>query len=438
MQGNRWHFARRWARILPVTLVQARLDLMGKPSIVVDEPRIPGARILYVGADPIDSPCALAGLSQVHQIFADMSVQGYQRPILWAYDPQYLPTYTMLPAVMRVYHATENYYSFPNMTDKFMGGLSAMVRQSDMVIAVSDGVAQSFQVAATRAVTVSPNGCDYSFYAAAVPDPEVQELSRQYSRIAIYGGNINDRINLKLLETALERFPDIAFVLIGPAHHSETENKTIWARLQKAPNFHYFGPVSSERLASCYAAADIGLAPYYFRPDLLDNLFPLKIFEMTSTGLPVVSSPFASLRPFAQSTLFLAESEEAFLSALSGLGRKDLTASEQAALRELSQAQDYDARFERVRDLVLAGCQVQASSPVLSAFSLTGGDALTEWLRRVPMAAYVEWEAPSQLFIRWLRKVVKEFAAWSDRVCPPWLNGLIQGALKQIKTLSKR
>lgn len=432
-RSNRWHYASRWAHHLPVVLVQAYDKLLNGQGITIDEPRIPGTRILQVAANPLDAPTFLNGLSQVSQVLADMKRHGYKRPILWAYDPQYLLTYATVPSALRVYHASENYFAFQGLTPKFMAALSSMVNVADLVVAVSDGVAQSFQTVASQSVEVVTNGCEYGFYAGGKPDEELTRLGADFSRIAIYGGNINDRLDFDLIVKLVQSQPETLFAFYGRVARLDTHDEAAWASLANQGNFRHFGAVPAERLPDVYMSAHVGIAPYKQRADLLDNLFPLKIFEMLSAGIPVVSSPFISLQDKKCAALQLAGDSDSFAAALASTDRRKLDDADRQQLAALCRAQDYDQKFEAVRGMVLGRARAKASAPIATLLPVDDADGLQPWLRKITEANALILAPPAEMFRVFLLTVSERFLNKVDATCPAWVRFLTYGLFRVIR-----
>src|SRR3954447_15035795 len=138
LRANRWHYASRWGRSLPVVLVEPSNSRRTLP--VQLDPRIPNMRVLRMNsARGGFAPRGHA--SSVSTLLRYMKEKGHRRPLLWAYNPAFLGAFVTLPAAARVYHATENYYAFDGLPPSFMRPLEAMLEASDLVVAVSAGVA---------------------------------------------------------------------------------------------------------------------------------------------------------------------------------------------------------------------------------------------------------------------------------------------------------
>src|SRR4051794_30714477 len=86
LQANRWHWAKRWSRTLPVVLVQpsqprAPRSLQSRPEL-----RLPNVRVLQVKSQGLRRRESDAEIA-VGQLSADLAQHGFQRPLLWSYNP---------------------------------------------------------------------------------------------------------------------------------------------------------------------------------------------------------------------------------------------------------------------------------------------------------------------------------------------------------------
>jgi len=349
LRANRWHFATRWARLKPVMLVNPVLDR--GPAVSDAEPRIPNCRVLRIHASGATRHPG-ARQTQLDEVLADMKQHRFARPLVWSYNPNLVHVDAGVPAAARVYHATEAYFDMPAMGAVFHDRLRAMVTISDVSIAVSEGVASGLRahVPGAQVVTVT-NGCDYAAYSAGKPDAALRELGVGFDRIAIYGGNINSRLDFSLVERLARQHTRDLFAFYGPVKGLDRATSRMWQRVLALPNVRSNGPVDPDRLPDLYAAADVGVIPYRQDPFLVENGLPLKALEMCATGLPVVSSLMKPLLHLTAGVAVTSSAEE-FLAAYSVTSRARLSPAQLAEMRAVSSANDYDVKFADVLRVV--------------------------------------------------------------------------------------
>lgn len=383
LRSNRWHYATRWARHLPVVLVQPVLTSDFQPSTSYPEPRIPNVRVLHIRAGDSRSGGLTTGPLQARQLYDDMQAHGFKRPIFWTYNPDYVFASELLPAALRVFHATENYFYFSDLSPGFLERIKRLLSISPLVIGVSEGVVAShrpFTPGIAKAIT---NGCDYSFYSQGGHDAALAELAKGWSKIAIYVGNINGRLDFALLDRAASANPGVLFTFFGPVSGiAGTPDLERWNSLIARTNVRYEGPADIERLPALFATAHVGLIPYKSDPILVDNTFPLKAFEMQSTGLPVVSTFMHALQNETGPGLRIAGDVVDFATLVERLDRRGLTPGESAEILIKSKSHDYDAKFEAVLELV-TGYFAKERALTAPALELHGLGSLMEQPQRL-------------------------------------------------------
>ena len=281
LRSNRWNYASRWARHVPVTLVQAVPSLGRSESYAVEESRIENCRILHVRATGWGNRSLQNGLIQAEQVRRDISTNHFSRVMFWLYDPSYFVTWGMLPATVRVVHATENHFMFPvgpilSASDKEvrLRRWICCMRQADATICCSDGVAASCRPHARGRVETVTNGCDRDFYAGAPPDPGVAALRGELDRIAVFAGNIDERLDYVTLAEAAERNPRVLFLLVGPKNVHAAEARAAFNRFVRHSNARHLDTVPAERLPAFYAACDVGMLPYVRQPPVVRERIP--------------------------------------------------------------------------------------------------------------------------------------------------------------------
>jgi len=287
-------------------------------------------------------------LVQVGQVTADMQARGSRRALLWCYNPTLAGLYAALPAVARVFHATENFFDFEGLSRFFLDCQRTAVQISDLTVAVSEGVAAALRgnVPGAR-IEIVTNGCDYEEYSRYRPDERLRRAAREWERVAVYAGNINARLDFVLLARCVQASPKTLYALVGPVMGLKTEDAATWEGLLRMPNVRHFEEQDPGDLPGFYGAADVGIVPYKQTRLLVENGFPLKVLEMCATGLPVVSTFMKPIVGLTEGLVVVRDHEE-FLEKLSLTSRASLTASQKEEMSQVCQQHDYDRKFATV------------------------------------------------------------------------------------------
>lgn len=343
LRSNRWHFAKQWSRYLPVVMLQPELEV-GKPARSEFVNGIENCRLLYIrtsrwGAD------TWTDADQIDQIYSDMKSKNIRRPIFWLYNPYLAAAFASIPAVARVIHATESYFDWADMEPAFLNRLRLCGEIADLIIPVSEGVQACYRSNIPHAkYYLLTNGCDYNSYSSGKQDGIVLALKRQFHRVAIYAGNINERLDYGLIWSCAQSAPHTCFVFFGPVSFLPNEDAVLWESVVELPNVRYMGAVNPDRIPDLYAAADVGVIPYKDTINIRESGFALKALEMLAAGLPVVST---MMRPLVgvSNELHVNEQSSEFVSVLSRVDRRHLSPSQQQGMREVSLRYDYEERF---------------------------------------------------------------------------------------------
>ena len=357
-RSDRHHYATRFARHLAVYFVQAD----GKKNAVRFEP-VPGANITLVHVP------ALYDEAHARLLDEALKAQGVFRPLLWIYNAFFEDYIRLSRPRLRVYHATEDYVT-PNeglraTKSDVSGPLCRVLKNVDLLIAVSEGVAAAYRKHAGfagRCITL-PNGCDYEYWRATGAQHYVPPENG--ARVAIFQGGINGRLDYDLLIALAQRLPDWQFWFCG----WDQDAPTGWRSLLAQPNVVHFGHLPVDAMAQLAKQALVGLIPFKQDP-WIERSLPLKAYEYVASGLPVVSVPIDALR--GKGDLFAIETTvEGFASAIERLEGTRAVPIALAARNKAAFQQSYDARFsEAVATLGELIRQSQSSTSSLNLLML--------------------------------------------------------------------
>lgn len=162
---------------------------------------------------------------------AYLEQRGVKDPILWAFDPLRLYDHRLLGAKLGIYHCVDYYYF------QYLGE-GELCRNSDLLFATSQRFLDEYK-AFDKPKHVVPHGISSEEF--TLDEAKLQTLDIDYKDYGLYVGVIDHRLDFDLLETVIQRYPDIPFVFVGPlrlpdkaaAHRIFTE--------RKYPNVHPIG-----------------------------------------------------------------------------------------------------------------------------------------------------------------------------------------------------
>lgn len=288
-RSNRYHYATRFSRTLPVLFFQHRYQ------------KINGIQVEPTDVENLDLVHVSCGLSQFDalEVRKLLSGRGIRRPLLWIYDSlNYQLLLDALPRSFRVYHATEDY-----LTDSIALGVDRdvisksvvrLLTQIDFMVACSNSVANSYLTAGgyKGRYAVVENGCDAEFFLELAAENAAGPSSK--SNIAIFQGGINQRLDYDLLLEITRLLPDWEFHFCGNAVISPG-----WSAVLHQDNVRYLGVLSPEEFGRCMCSATVGIIPY-IQDQWIRNSLPLKAFEYIACGLPVVTVPITALEREAE------------------------------------------------------------------------------------------------------------------------------------------
>ena len=345
-----WHYGRRWARRVPVVLVQPELAA-GAPVASEPERRLDNVEILSVEEQTYPG-CLPVGVVQARQIVEFMRRRGHRRPLLWFHNPSLVFAYALVPAVARIYFGDENFLELTDEPD-FVAMARAALAISDKIICGSDAMLERVRAETGRIdLSFIPNGCDYERYANPKPVEGgwtglLQPVLATGTPIAVCAGSINNRrYDFDFLNRLAERLQELHFVYAGPVELEKDGGRESWTALIRRRNVTYLGFVEPADLPWLYRLSDRGFIPYRLLPMQVKNPIPLKSLEMAAAGLPVVSMLMESLFAISEA-VEVAPDEDAFVEKLRRASRK--TRSPEAAARAdaLCREYDYDLLFDR-------------------------------------------------------------------------------------------
>lgn len=231
--------------------------------------------------------------------------------ILWLTHPSQAGLKARIPHRRLVYECVDDYALFwgDDATRQRVIRLEEdLARKADLVVASSQRLFDRMNAWNPRTCWVG-NGAEVDFFEQVRTQtfemPE--ELRTRSAPFVGFYGALGDWVDLELLVKAAKAYPQVTFLLIGPAF-------TDVSQVSALPNVVLTGLVSYERLRPFLAHIPLWILPFK-RNALTEAVDPVKIYEYLAAGRTVVSTFLPELSPL-RDYLSLTESQEAFLEAL--------------------------------------------------------------------------------------------------------------------------
>ena len=201
-RSNRYHYASRFAKVLPTIFVQFDAD---KGVIDFEATEINNLTVLHLDKSfaPGDSSLKFNKRDMISSIEIIKEFAG-GRVLAWSYNPFCSQFLNALNPVFSVYHATEIYLGSPTKRlfasdETFYRFLKenvlSLAKKNDLIFAVSDGVYESLVEAGIEheKIVKNYNGVDADYWLN-----RSKEILPQPRPVAFYQGNINQRLDFEL------------------------------------------------------------------------------------------------------------------------------------------------------------------------------------------------------------------------------------------------
>ena len=172
----------------------------------------------------------------------------------------------------------------------------------DITIAASDSIKEEELKISPKSKIISiPNGVPKSF---------ISECNKKHYRLKPtigFVGHLGYYVDLDLMIEIAKEKTEYNFIFVGDYRHIK---KTVL----KAPNnCEFLGEIPFSKLEQIFCTFDVGVIPFKLI-DLTDAVFPIKLVEYFSKGIPVVSTPLRELKRLKESNLiYFANSKEEWI-----------------------------------------------------------------------------------------------------------------------------
>jgi glycosyltransferase involved in cell wall biosynthesis len=219
---------------------------------------------------------------------------GMHRSILWAYVPQAEVLLRALNPEHIIYHCVDDIAAQEGIDEvSFNAAESRFVPEADLVLASAPLLAERMRRLNDH-VVLAPNVADTTLFATALDDgpldPALAPLPGP--RIVFVGAVAARKVDFDLVAAIARARPGWSVVLVGPVGLGDPTTDV--SALDALTNVHLLGVRRQDELPAILRGADAGLIPYR-STRLTASIFPMKLYEFLSAGVPLVATGLPSV-----------------------------------------------------------------------------------------------------------------------------------------------
>lgn len=221
---------------------------------------------------------------------SQLLAHGIERPELLIIDNVVMGSLleTLLPK-RSVYRITDHYASFSTTTAAMRAEERDLAPRVDLVVYTAQSLSSYAEDLSPQKSLRLDHAVDVDFF-----DHADRRLPEAYESIpeprAVFVGVIGEWFDVGAVNLMAERLPKVQFVIVGP-------DQGPGQMLLERPNVHILGPKPRSEVPALLNHAQVGLIPFDRdgKPDLVDGINPLKLYEYLLSGLPVVTTSWPEL-----------------------------------------------------------------------------------------------------------------------------------------------
>jgi teichuronic acid biosynthesis glycosyltransferase TuaH len=356
------HLAEHLSRLAPVLYVDppmSRLTPRRNPETAsaLRGPRLrlplPGLARLTPVVQPFPSRPATTGMTIIltrrHLRRATARLGGQVRAVLSGW-PQY-PVFGSCGEQVRAYWAQDDFVGGAALLGVNAALLDKQERRvaagADLVVAANPTVADTWRNRGLDPLLV-PFGADVDAYLGIERAPLPSDVCLP-GPVAGFVGRINDRTDLRLLESIADRGRSL--LLVGPK--DPTFEPRRFDALQRRPNVRWVGQKPFDALPGYLRVIDVGVVPYRDSP-FNRGSFPLKTLEYLAAGRAVVATDLPAIRWLATDLVRIAAGPGTFADEVDRLLAQPRTPGMLARRQEFAARHSWARRAAAIHDAIVA------------------------------------------------------------------------------------
>lgn len=179
-----------------------------------------------------------------------------------------------------------------------------MIKKADLNIATSITLANKLSELSGKNVKILNNGVELDIFL------NLDGIAVKPNTV-FYSGNIDQRLDFRLIRNLLDRFPDFQFIFVGPISSEELYSYG----LHQFPNLVLKGSLSKKEMAHILNESELAIIPFLINEQTA-SIYPLKINEYLACGKPVVTTNFSRDLEEFKDVASIVDTEDEFFDAI--------------------------------------------------------------------------------------------------------------------------
>jgi glycosyltransferase involved in cell wall biosynthesis len=273
---------------------------------------------------------------------------GFNRPVLWTYNPMVLDILHVRPDVRLVYHCVDEIKEQPGMPAREMEEAeNKLLKRADHVFVTSEELYRT-RKRYNNNTYLFPNVADYDHFSKARENKTAipEEVGRIDKPIIGFVGAISSyKVDFALLSFVARSRPDWSLILIGKIGEGDPDTDT---SILNHENIYMLGPRQYKDLPGYIKSFDVAMIPVALN-EYTHAMFPMKFFEYLAAGKRIVSTNIDSLKKYNE-YLLLSDNYDEFVSNI-----EKVLSEEDAGLDkrlELARKNTYKTRTEKMLAII--------------------------------------------------------------------------------------
>ena len=232
-----------------------------------------------------------------------------------------------------------------------------LIKRADSITVLTTSVLNKIKQLTYKKIALVAQGFDIDGFSVKKKLPQhlselMQRLKRRNKHLVGYFGGVSARLDVDMLNSVIQRSPDIHFLFVGP--RQQDESATISAdserdidKLLQLSNVSYYPAVQRNYLSQLMEQCSALVLPYDMRYEFNQCCFPMKIMEYFYAEKPIVSTSIPSLKVY-KGLIHFADSSISFASRLKEVVETSLSDLQKQKARQIVLSQTWKAKLDSV------------------------------------------------------------------------------------------